>query len=316
MFTIGIVGAGRLSRVHLRHLSRIPETSFVFFDQEIERAEALSTEYPGKVAKSFSELLEYVDAVDVITPNSCHAEYAVAAIKAEKHTFIEKPLDVNCEAAKPVLEAASKSPVTVQVGHVLRYFAMYSKAHNMIKSGAVGVPAAIRMTRGGGMPGGESGWFADHKLSGGIFVDLAIHDLDWLLWSIGPVKEVYAKSVGAKTGSGPDYGLATLTFENGCVAHVESTWMDPQESRTAFEICGPDGLLDYDSRNSATLRTGSKLEQNHLAEDDPFYLQLVDFVTCAREGIPAKISVQEAYNALELAEACRTSAVTGQPVFL
>ena len=153
-------------------------------------------------------------------------------------------------------------------------------------------------------------------MSGGIFVDLAIHDLDWLLWSVGPVKEVYAKSVGAKTGSGPDYGLATLTFENGCIAHVESTWMDPQESRTAFEICGPDGLLDFDSRNSATLRSGNKLEQNHLLEDDPFFLQLNDFVNCAKHGVPAKFSVQEAYNALELAEACRTSATTGSPVFL
>ena len=195
MFTIGIVGAGRLSRVHLRHLSRIPDTSFVYFDQESQYAEALATEYPGKVVKSFAEMLTQVDAVDIITPNGIHAEYAVASINASKHTFIEKPLDVSCEAAKPVLEAANNNNVTVQVGHVLRYFAMYSKAHNMIKSGAVGVPAAIRMTRGGGMPGGESGWFADHNLSGGIFVDLAIHDLDWLLWSVGPVKEVYAKSV-------------------------------------------------------------------------------------------------------------------------
>lgn len=316
MFTIGIVGAGRLSRVHLRHLARIPDTAFAFYDHDFGRTEALATEFTGKAVKSFDELLNLVDAVDIITPNSIHAEYAVKAIQAAKHTFIEKPLDVSCEAAKPVLEAAKASNVTVQVGHVLRYFAMYRKAHDLVKSGSLGTPAAIRMTRGGGMPGGESGWFADHKLSGGIFVDLAIHDFDWLLWSVGPVKEVYAKSVGAKTGSGPDYGLATLTFENGCIAHVESTWMDNQESRTAFEICGPKGLLDYDSRNTPTLRTGSKLEQNHLGEDDPFFMQLNDFVSCARANQPSKISIQEAYNALELAEACRTSATTGMPVFL
>lgn len=316
MFTIGIVGAGRLSRVHLRHLARIPDTAFAFYDQDFGRTEALATEFTGKAVKSFDELLNLVDAVDIITPNSIHAEYAVKAIQAGKHTFIEKPLDVSTEAAKPVLEAARASNVTVQVGHVLRYFAMYRKAHDLVKSGSLGTPAAIRMTRGGGMPGGESGWFADHKLSGGIFVDLAIHDFDWLLWSVGPVKEVYAKSVGAKTGSGPDFGLATLTFVNGCIAHVESTWMDNQESRTAFEICGPKGLLDYDSRNTPTLRTGSKLEQNHLGEDDPFFMQLNDFVSCARANQAAKISIQEAYNALELAEACRTSATTGMPVFL
>ena len=193
---------------------------------------------------------------------------------------------------------------------------MYRKAHDLVQSGAVGTPAAIRMTRGGGMPGGADGWFADHSLSGGIFIDLAIHDFDWLLWTVGKVKEVYAKSVGANTGKGPDYGLATLTFENGCVAHVESTWMDPQESRTAFEICGPEGMLDYDSRNTPTLRTGPKLEQNHLPEDDPFFLQLNDFVTCAKANQPAKITIQEAFAALELAEACRASAATGKPVSL
>ncbi len=316
MFTIGIVGAGRLSRVHLRHLSRIRDISFVFYDQEHARAEALATEFPGTVVKKFSELLDKVDAVDVITPNDVHAQVAIEAIKAGKHTFIEKPLDVSTENAKPVLIASENSGLTVQVGHVLRYFSMYRKAHDLVLSGAVGTPAAIRMTRGGGMPGGEAGWFADHSRSGGIFVDLAIHDLDWLLWTVGKVKEVYAKSVGAKTGRGPDYGLATLTFENGCVAHVESTWMDSQESRTAYEIAGSDGLLDYDSRNTSTLRSGAKLEQNHLADDDPFFLQLNDFVTCARAGIPAKVSIQEAYAALKLAEACRTSAITGKPFFL
>ena len=316
MFKIGIVGAGRLSRVHLRHLSRIPDLSFVFFDQEHARAEVLALEFPGTVVKKFSELLDNVNAVDVITPNDVHAQVAIEAIKAGKHTFIEKPLDVSTAAAKPVLEAARNSNVTVQVGHVLRYFSMYRKAHDLVKGGAVGTPAAIRMTRGGGMPGGEAGWFADHKRSGGIFIDLAIHDLDWLLWTVGKVKEVYAKSVGAKTGHGPDYGLATLTFENGCVAHVESTWMDSQESRTAYEICGPEGLLDYDSRNTPTLRSGAKLEQNHLADDDPFYLQLNDFVTCARAGQPARVTIDEAFSALELAEACRLSATTGNPIFL
>jgi predicted dehydrogenase len=315
MFKIGVVGTGRLSRVHLRHLSRIPDLSFHFYDQEFDRAQELASEYPGTAVRSFDDLLAEVDAVDIIVPNDLHADIAIKAIEAGKHTFIEKPLDVSVENAKRVAAVAKSAPVTVQVGHVLRYFSMYRKAHNLVQSGAVGKPAAIRMTRGGGMPGGESGWFADHARSGGIFIDLAIHDLDWLLWTIGPATEVYAKSVGAKIGHGADYGLATISFANGCVAHVESTWMDAQEPRTAFEIAGSDGLLDYDSRTNATLRTGTKLEQNHHPDDDPFYLQLLDFVTCARAGKPANVTIDEAYAALELADACRRSAVSGQPVF-
>jgi predicted dehydrogenase len=316
MFKIGIVGAGRLSRVHIRHLSRLQDISFVVMDRHFERAQELATECGGLAVASFDQLLENSDAIDVITPNDTHAEFAVKAIEAGKHTFIEKPLEISTAAARPILDAASNSQATVTVGHVVRYFAMYKRAHDTVKSGSIGTPAAIRMTRGGGMPGGEGGWFGDHKRSGGVFIDLAVHDFDWLLWTIGNVKEVYAKSVGAKTDFGPDYGLATLTFENGCVAHVESTWMDPSESRTAFEVCGSDGMLEYDSRNNATIRSGNKLEQNHLPDDDPFYQQLRDFVSCAREGKPAPITVQDAFNALAIGEACLQSAKSGMPVFL
>lgn len=310
------MGAGRLSRVHVRHLSRIPDVSFLIYDHHIERAELLATEASGEVVASFDELLKRADAVDIITPNDTHAEYAVASIAAGKHTFIEKPLEVSAASAKPILDAVTASQATVMVGHVVRYFPMYRKGHDLVKSGAVGTPAAARMTRGGSMPGGEGGWFGNHARSGGVFVDLAVHDFDWLLWTLGPVKEVYAKSIGAKSGHGPDYGLATLTFESGCIAHVESTWMDKNESRTAFEVSGSGGMIEFDSRNTPTLRSGSRLDQNFAQDDDPFYQQMRDFVACAREGKPAPVTVQDAFAALAVADACLTSAKTNQPVFL
>ncbi len=316
MFTVGIVGAGRLSHVHVRHLSRLPDIRFVTFDMHPERAKALADECGGSVCESFDEMLTRVDAVDIITPNDAHAEYATKAIRAGKHTFIEKPLEVSTIAAEGILEAAKDSKATVTVGHVVRYFAMYRRAHEIVKAGGVGKPAAIRMTRGGGMPGGEGGWFADHSRSGGVFIDLAVHDFDWLLWTLGPVTEVYAKSVGAKVGMGVDYGIATLTFADGAVANVESTWMDPTESRTAFEVCGSEGMIEFDSRNCPTLRSGGRLDQSFLPEDDPFFLQLKTFVECAREGKPAPISVQDAFEALRVAEACLKSAKSGQPIFL
>ncbi|MBI1333431.1 MAG: hypothetical protein GC165_11200 [Armatimonadetes bacterium] len=316
MFKVGVVGAGRLSRVHVRHLSRIPDISFLVYDHHFERAEQLATECGGTAVDSFSGLLEQVDAVDVITPNDTHGEYAVKAIQAGKATFVEKPLEASLDAAKQILDAANDSAATVMVGQVVRYFAMYRRAHDLVKAGSIGKPAAVRMTRGGGMPGGEAGWFADHSRSGGVFIDLAVHDFDWLLWTIGRVTEVYAKSVGSQSGQGPDYGLATLTFDNGCVAHVESTWMDKNESRTAFEVCGSGGMLEFDSRTTPTLRSGSRLDQNFLPDDDPFFLQLKDFVEAARDHRPAPVLVADAFAALQVADACLRSAKSNAPVFL
>lgn len=316
MLRVGIVGAGRLSHVHVRHLSRLPGISFAVYDRHPGRAAELAAECGGVVVDSMTELLDRSDAIDIITPNDTHAEIAVTAIEAGKHVFIEKPLEVSTLAAKKILDAADQSSATITVGQVVRYFAMYRRAHDIVTSGGIGKPAAARMTRGGGMPGGEGGWFGDHSRSGGVFTDLAVHDFDWLLWTIGPVTEVYARSVGAKQGSGPDYGLATLTFENGCIAHVESTWMDPGEPRNAFEVCGSGGMVEFDSRTTPTIRGGGKLDQNFMPDDDPFFQQLRVFVECAKEGKPAPISVHDAYSALRVAEACVQSAKTGQPVFL
>lgn len=316
MFRIGIVGAGKLSQVHLRHLARIPEVSVTVFDRNLERSQEIAKLHNTGIATTFDELLEKSDAIDIITPNFVHAEYALKAIAAGKHTFIEKPIEVSYAAAKPILEASEKANVVVTVGHVLRYFSMYRKAHDTVKSGQLGKPAAVRMTRTGLMPGGVNNWFGDHDLSGGVFIDLAVHDFDWLLWTLGPAKCVFAKSVGATTGEGKDYGLATVEFENGALAHVEASWMETEAGRTAFEVCGSEGMLEYDSRNVATLRQGNGLEQHHLPDDDPFYLQLLNFVKASKGESAQTITVREACEALRLAEAALTSAKTGQLVNL
>ncbi|HLO99728.1 MAG TPA: Gfo/Idh/MocA family oxidoreductase, partial [Fimbriimonas sp.] len=238
------------------------------------------------------------------------------AIAAGKHTFIEKPIEVSYSTALPILDAAEKADVVVTVGHVLRYFGMYRKAHDVVKSGQLGKPAAVRMSRTGIMPGGVNNWFGDHSLSGGVFIDLAVHDFDWLLWTLGPAKSVFAKSIGATTGQGKDYGLATIEFEIGALAHVEASWMETEAGRTAFEVCGSEGMLEYDSRNVPTLRQGNSLEQHHLPDDDPFYLQLLNFVRAAQGESAQAVTVREACEALRLAEAALESAKTGQLVNL
>lgn len=316
MFRIGIVGAGKLSQVHLRHLARIPDVEVTLFDRNIERSQEVAAAFKAQVATTFDDLLGQVDAIDIITPNFVHAEYAVAAIKAGKHVFIEKPIEVSWKSAQPICEAAAEANVVATVGHVLRHFRMYRKAHDLVKAGEIGKPAAVRMHRTGLMPGGVNNWFGDHALSGGVFIDLAVHDFDWLLWTLGPAKSVFARSIGATTGQGKDYGLATIEFQNGCLAHVEASWMETDGGRMAFEVCGSDGMLEYDTRNVPTLRFGHTLEQLHLPEDDPFYLQLLNFVkACQGEDVEI-ITVAEACEALRLADACLESAKTGQLVNL
>ena len=232
-------------------------------------------------------------------------------------TFVEKPVTLSAAGAVPISEASAAKPELVcTVGQVLRWFPMYRRAHELVKAGEIGLPAALRMSRGGGLPGAGRGWFEDHSKSGGVFIDLGVHDFDFLLWTFGPVVEVVARSVGAKTGSGADYGLATLTLASGAVAHVESTWMDADDPGMAFEFCGSEGMLQWDSRSTGTVRGMGRVDGHFMPDDDPFFGQMKEFVTAIREGRPAAVGLRDAVAAVRVAEAALESARTGLRVTL
>ena len=158
----------------------------------------------------------------------------------------------------------------------------------------------------------------DHARSGGVLLDLAIHDFDWLRWTLGEVKTLYSRSVQARHGSGPDYGLTTLTFDSGAIAHVESTWMDPSGFRTTFEVAGSDGLIQHDSRETASLRThtvgGTALDMNLSVTDDPYYKQLAAFFDALSNGSTVPVSAYEGAMALSISLAAIDSAQTGRAV--
>src|SRR5579862_5328026 len=253
MITVGILGAGGMGNVHARHYRRMRDVELFFFDPDQGQAEAFIGRHQVGAAPSPEDLIARCDVVDICLPTPLHLRYGLAAIAAGKAVFIEKPLAGNLQDGAKLVDAAGKAGVPLMPGHVVRFFPEWAAGRKMVQRGDVGTPAAARVRRGGGAPKGNDGWFLDHSRSGGVLLDLAVHDFDWLRWTLGEVKHVYARSVGAKTGSGPDYALTTLTFDSGAVGHVESTWMDPAGSRTTYEVCGSAGMIQFDSRNTQTL---------------------------------------------------------------
>ncbi|HTQ11254.1 MAG TPA: Gfo/Idh/MocA family oxidoreductase, partial [Fimbriimonadaceae bacterium] len=150
-------------------------------------------------------------------------------------------------------------------------------------------------------------------------IDLGVHDFDWLRWTLGEVKHLYSRSVGAKTGQGLDYALTTLTFDSGCVAHAETTWMDPGGSRATYEVCGDKGMIQFDTRNAATLRTtisgkGMAAEAPLAGTDDPYYSQLRTFVDAVTKSETPPVTGHDALMALAIALAARESAQTDKVV--
>lgn len=315
MKRVGIIGAGGMGSTHARHLRGLGTAEIGVFDPIAEKARAVGDAHGAQVFESWDAILAWADAVDICTPTPSHAELAGQAIAAGRALLVEKPLALTLDEARGIVLAAEGAGLPLVVGHVVRYFPEFKLANKMVKDGKVGKPAAIRMRRGGGLPRAE--WFLDHSLSGGILVDLAVHDFDWLRWTFGEVKYLFAKSVGARTNRGPDYALTTLTFECGAVAHVESTWMDPAGGRVTLEVCGSAGMFEYDSRNTATLRThtpgGAKAEAPLSPTDDPYRNQLAAFLECLETGV-SPVTGADGFAALSIGLAARESAISGRIV--
>ena len=257
--------------------------------------------------------------VDICLPTDLHPEFALKAIAARKPLFLEKPIASSYEVAEQIVDAANKAKVPLMIGQVVRYFPEYAMGRRLVLAGKVGKPAAIRMRRGGPSPKGSSGWFMDHKRSGGVLVDLGIHDFDWLRWTFGEVKFLYSRSLGAATDHGPDYGLTTLTFQSGAVAHVESTWMDPGGFRTMFDVAGSEGLLEFDSMKTPALKTVTAesiiREPSISGLEDPYYLELSDFLKAVTDGTPPPVTGEDGLASLKIALAALESAKTDKVIY-
>ncbi len=319
MFTVGVLGVGGMGNVHARQYRKMPDVDIIFYDPDAERSKTYVERWDAKPVSSAEELITHSDVVDVCLPSDLHVEFGLKAIAAGRPIIVEKPITRSFEEGLQLVTAADKAGVPLMPAQVVRFFPEFANGNRLVREGKVGKPAAARTRRGGLAPKGADSWFMDHSRSGGVLLDLAIHDFDWLRWTLGEVKFLYSRSHGAKSMTGPDYALTTLTFESGAVAHCESTWMDPAGFRTAFEVCGSEGMIQYDSRDTASLRTtveGSKTvnEGPLFATDDPYYKQLRGFVDAIQKGTQPSVTGLDGLMAVSIAQAAIESAKTGKVV--
>ncbi len=315
---VGLLGAGGIGRVHARQYARMEGVDLFVHDRDAERARAVAESSGGTVVPDYNDLLKVCDAIDVCLPTPLHREAALMAVAAGRAVLMEKPLARTFEEGLEIVEAAERAGVPLMAAQVVRFFADFAEGHRLVKEGAVGTPAAARTRRGGKAPAGAEGWYGDLAQSGGVLLDLAIHDFDWLRWTLGEVSHLYARSVGLQDGRGPDYALTTLTFDSGAVAHVEATWMDPTGFRTTFEVAGSGGLIEHDSRGNAFLRTatagGVATDGGLVPGDDPYYREIDGFVTALRRGTSVPVPGREGLAALAISLAAIESAKTGRVV--
>ena len=315
---VGILGAGGMGNVHAAQYRKMPDVELFFFDRRQDRLNELMAKYDADGWTDLDVMLNQVDVIDICLPTDMHFEFGMKAVAAGRAVLMEKPITRNLQDAVTLVRAAEEAKVPLMPAQVVRFFPEFRKGWEMVQAGQVGTPAVVRTRRGGAAPKGSADWFMDYERSGGVLLDLAIHDFDWLRWLLGEVDHLVARSVGLQRGSGPDYALTTLTFKSGAMAHVEATWMDPSGFRTSFEVAGSEGLLQFDSKDQPALRiaatSGVKTEMSRSPLDDPYYQEIRGFLTAVQNGTPPPVSGWDGVNALSIALAAITSARTGSVV--
>ena len=326
---VGIVGVGFMGTTHAAGWADTPATIAGFTAETSREADNVAKLHNAKVYPSLEEMLPDVDVVDICSPTHLHHEMALKAARAGKHIVCEKPLARTTKQAQEIVNACQQAGVQLLVAHVVRFFPEYALAHSAVMEGQIGKPGVIRLHRGSYRPKKPAGnWFLDEEKSGGILMDLMVHDYDYARWVAGDVETVSARRVTEAHPEAPvDYGLVILSHRSGALSHVAGAWAYPPPTfRTRLEIAGDRGLIEFDSDSTAPIQnlilkaSGSDAPDVALpsspGSESPYTTQIKEFYGALAEGKPARVSALDGLVAVQIAEAALESAHSGQPVKL
>ncbi len=323
---VALIGCGFIGGVHARAWSKVRGAKLVAAVDIIGgRAKKLAADYrvPHWLTDYTKALdMEEVDIVDVCTPTYTHAEIAIAAAKSGKHVLVEKPIALRLRDADEMVAAARRAGVKFMVAHCLRFWPEYVEAKRLVESGAIGEPRIARAYRLSPFPEWAL-WHKDRRLSGGVFVDMSIHDVDFLRWALGEVEEVFARGGTLRTPDATthDYTHAILKFRSGAIAYVEGSWIQPPgfPFTTYLEIVGTRGMLTVDNRSPAALlafRPSAPPAVYTPFEEDAYDREIRHFYECVAKDLEPAVPGEEARRTLEVALAALKSVDEGKPVRL
>ena len=326
---VGLVGLGRLGRVYARELAtRIPITRLVAVaDTNPAAAEEAAREF--EVARSYVEpeaLLDDpgVDAVVIASPTSTHRALAIAAAARRKPTFCEKPLALTLPEALEMREAVDRAGHFFQMGFMRRFDPGYAAAWRQVKDGVIGTPVVFKSTSRD--PHRTTLEYADPRSSGGMILDMGIHDFDLARWFMGEVRTVHA--IGGtlaypelKTVGDLDNAVVSLTFADGRLGVVDLSRNGIYGYDILTELLGTAGTLriGWLRYTPVMVMTEKKVAHDTIPHfmqrfAEAYPAQLEDFAGNVLHGRPPAITLADGIEALRVALAATRSCQTGQPV--
>jgi myo-inositol 2-dehydrogenase/D-chiro-inositol 1-dehydrogenase len=316
---VGLIGAGRIGRLHAEHLAfRIPDANLLAVsDIILEAAQKCAADLGIPTATQDHRIIMEnpdIKAVVVCSSTDTHAQMIEEAAAAGKHIFCEKPIAHDLGEIDRALAAVEKAGIKLQIGFNRRFDPNFRRVRELVATGKIGQPHILRITsRDPAPPPIEY-----IKVSGGIFLDMTIHDFDMARYLIGSeVEEIYAAAgvmVDPAIGEAGDVDTAviTLRFENGVIGTIDNSRRAAYGYDQRVEVFGSAGCASVDNNypNTAVISDGQSVHRdlplNFFIERyvESYIAEMKAFIECVQQdkmppvtGIDGRIPVVMGYAA-------------------
>jgi myo-inositol 2-dehydrogenase/D-chiro-inositol 1-dehydrogenase len=329
--TVGVIGTGRIGKVHtlsmINHLLQVlvKGVTDVDPDQAGDLAEQAGI---GTVYADYKEMIAdpEIDAVLICSSTDTHAEIAVAAASAGKHIFCEKPMELTVEKATSIIDAAAKAGVKLQIGFNRRFDHNFRKVKELIDNGTIGDLQILKITsRDPAPPPVEY-----IKKSGGIFLDMTIHDFDMARFLTGcEAGEIYAAAAcmtdpAIGEAGDADTALITVRFKNGVICAIDNSRKAAYGYDQRVEAFGSKGKVEI---TNDTPSTAAWSTETGVCSEKPLYFFLERYMDSYTEEIKQFINALindtdppvtgfDALQSIRMGLAARKSAAEDRPVKL
>lgn len=319
---VGLIGLGRLGRIYARDLSgRVPRVRLTAVaDVDAALAERIAAEFDvPHWSGDWQAVVDdpAVDAIVIVTPTSSHRDLTVAALERGTPVFCEKPPALSMAEVVDMKEAIGRTGGFFQMGFMRRFDPGYAAAHEQIRQGRIGRPVVFKSSSRDPFPPALN--YADPKSSGGLFVDMGIHDFDLARWFMGEVASVHAVAGVLQC---PDFaamgdvdnGIVTLTFADGRIGVVDLSRKSDYGYDIRTEILGTDGALQVGYLRETPVLMLVKEGVSH--DVVPYFMerfersytaQLEDFARNVLDGRTPPITIDDGLEALRISLAARTA---------
>lgn len=289
----GVVGTGYLGQHHARIYALLDQCEFVgIVEIDDARAAEICQKYNCRRFDSLQDLAAACDAISIVVPTDRHLDVALPLLEAGCHLLIEKPICTGLEEVEAIVKTAKANNCIIQVGHIEHYNPVMSYLE-----AAVSAPRFITADR--------LAPFNPRGTEVGVVLDLMIHDLGVILALVrSPVQRVDAVGVNVLSGS-EDIANARITFENGCVANINTSRVSTKKVRE-IRIFQPSNYLSLDFMNQTghfLRKDGIELvrEEIPIEKDEPLKLELISFTEVVKHAGKPKVGADLGKSALELA---------------